>query len=142
MEPDGIVRFTAQNRPAGNPQSGHGTAAGKAGIMAEPVIVGSGRAMMPDCSLTKLRTRNPGGSASKDYPDNAGAVPDNPKVPLREDCPPAESTDNGRVALYLRVSTEDQDLAGQERDLRTEAERRGWTVAAAYSEKVSGTGKV
>ena len=46
------------------------------------------------------------------------------------------------VALYLRVSTEDQDLAGQERDLRTEAERRGWSVAALYAEKVSATGKV
>ncbi|MGD0250875.1 MAG: recombinase family protein [Thermoplasmata archaeon] len=47
-----------------------------------------------------------------------------------------------RVALYLRVSTEDQDLAGQERDLRVEAGRQGWTVSTAYAEKVSGTGKV
>jgi DNA invertase Pin-like site-specific DNA recombinase len=46
------------------------------------------------------------------------------------------------AALYLRVSTEDQDLAGQERDLRTECTRRGWEVAAVYSEKVSGTGRV
>ncbi|MCI4316969.1 MAG: recombinase family protein [Thermoplasmata archaeon] len=46
------------------------------------------------------------------------------------------------AALYLRVSTEDQDLAGQERDLRAEAARRGWEVAAVYSEKVSGTGRV
>lgn len=46
------------------------------------------------------------------------------------------------VALYLRVSTEDQDLAGQERDLRAEAERRGWEVTAVYAEKVSGTGRV
>jgi DNA invertase Pin-like site-specific DNA recombinase len=47
-----------------------------------------------------------------------------------------------RVALYLRVSTEDQDLAGQERDLRTYAESQGWPVTAAYHEKVSGTGRV
>lgn len=40
------------------------------------------------------------------------------------------------------MRTEDQDLAGQERDLRTEAERRGWTVVAVYAEKVSATGKV
>ncbi|MHB1887207.1 MAG: recombinase family protein, partial [Acidimicrobiales bacterium] len=46
------------------------------------------------------------------------------------------------AALYLRVSTEDQDLAGQERDLRAEASRRGWEVLAVYAEKVSGTGKV
>jgi putative DNA-invertase from lambdoid prophage Rac len=46
------------------------------------------------------------------------------------------------VALYARVSTEDQDLAGQERELRREAERRGWYVVEAYREKVSGTGKV
>jgi site-specific DNA recombinase len=47
-----------------------------------------------------------------------------------------------QVALYLRVSTEEQDLAGQERDLRAEAERRGWTVAVVYAEKVSGTGRI
>lgn len=46
-----------------------------------------------------------------------------------------------RVALYCRVSTVDQDLVGQERELREEAARRGWTVAAVYSEKVSATGK-
>jgi DNA invertase Pin-like site-specific DNA recombinase len=47
-----------------------------------------------------------------------------------------------KAALYLRVSTEDQDLAGQERDLRIECARRNWDVAAIYSEKVSGTGRV
>jgi DNA invertase Pin-like site-specific DNA recombinase len=49
---------------------------------------------------------------------------------------------DAQVALYLRVSTEDQDLAGQERDHRQETERRGWVVAAVYSETVSGTGRV
>jgi len=53
---------------------------------------------------------------------------------------PGPSTN--RAALYLRVSTEDQDLAGQERDLRTYAESQGWSVGAAYREKVSGTGRV
>jgi DNA invertase Pin-like site-specific DNA recombinase len=47
-----------------------------------------------------------------------------------------------RAALYLRVSTEDQDLAGQERDLRAYAAARGWEIAQVYAEKVSGTGKV
>lgn len=46
------------------------------------------------------------------------------------------------VAIYARVSSEEQDLAGQERDLQTEAERRGWPVVETYREKVSGTGKV
>ena len=46
------------------------------------------------------------------------------------------------AALYLRVSTEDQSLEGQERELREGAARRGWAVVAAYKEKVSGTGKV
>lgn len=50
--------------------------------------------------------------------------------------------DQAGTALYLRVSTEDQDLAGQRRELEAEAARRGWTVAAIYEEKVSGTGKV
>jgi DNA invertase Pin-like site-specific DNA recombinase len=48
----------------------------------------------------------------------------------------------GRVALYLRVSSEEQDLAGQERDLRAEVERRGWIVTATYAEKASATGHV
>lgn len=46
------------------------------------------------------------------------------------------------VALYLRVSSDEQDLAGQERDLRAEVQRRGWTLAAVYAEKVTGTGRV
>jgi DNA invertase Pin-like site-specific DNA recombinase len=57
------------------------------------------------------------------------------------DSPPAQDVSIGTV-LYLRVSTEDQDLAGQERELGQEAARRGWAVAAIYAEKVSGTGKV
>lgn len=56
---------------------------------------------------------------------------------------PADSDSRSvRVALYLRVSTEDQDLAGQERELRTFVGARGWEVAGVYSEKVSGTGRV
>lgn len=47
-----------------------------------------------------------------------------------------------RVALYLRVSSEEQDLAGQERDLRAEAERREWSVVSVYAEKVTGTGRL
>lgn len=55
-------------------------------------------------------------------------------------------TDPGCVrataALYVRVSTQDQDLLGQERELRSEAKMRGWSVVTIYSEKVSGTGKI
>ncbi len=47
-----------------------------------------------------------------------------------------------RAAIYARVSTEDQDLEGQLRDLRRYADARGWEVGAVYSEKVTGTGKV
>jgi DNA invertase Pin-like site-specific DNA recombinase len=46
------------------------------------------------------------------------------------------------VVLYLRVSTPDQDLAGQARDLEEYATRRGWKIAARYQEKVSGTGTI
>jgi hypothetical protein len=45
-------------------------------------------------------------------------------------------------ALYFRVSTEDQDLAGQKRKLGGKAARRDWKVAADYAGKVSGSGKV
>lgn len=74
-----------------------------------------------------------------------------PRGALSEPAPAANTTatdtplsheSRNRCAVYLRVSTEDQDLAGQERDLRGEAERRRWTVAKVYAEKVSGTGKV
>lgn len=54
----------------------------------------------------------------------------------------AETDGECGAALYLRVSTEDQDLAGQERELRVECARRGWGVVAVYGEKVTGTGKV
>ncbi|EQD71965.1 protein containing Resolvase [mine drainage metagenome] len=53
-----------------------------------------------------------------------------------------EPTPGGHVALYLRVSTADQDLDGQALDFGNEASSRRWTVVSTYAEKVSGTGKV
>jgi DNA invertase Pin-like site-specific DNA recombinase len=47
-----------------------------------------------------------------------------------------------RAAIYARVSTEGQDLAGQERDLQRDVERRGWSLIETYREKVTGTGKI
>src|SRR4051812_8918239 len=47
-----------------------------------------------------------------------------------------------RVALYLRVSTEDQNLDGQEHELRELAGGRGWNVVAVYQEKISGAAGV
>lgn len=44
------------------------------------------------------------------------------------------------VALYVRVSTPDQDLEGQERELLTEAHRREWVPVQTFREKVSATG--
>jgi DNA invertase Pin-like site-specific DNA recombinase len=44
-----------------------------------------------------------------------------------------------RAALYVRVSTDGQDLAHQEADLRRELERRGWELAGVYAETVSGS---
>lgn len=46
------------------------------------------------------------------------------------------------VVLYLRVSTEDQDLEGQKRELLAYASTRGWTPIGAYEEKTSASGKV
>ena len=60
-----------------------------------------------------------------------------PPVPPRE----AVGKNGPGAALYLRVSTEEQDLRGQERDLRAEVDRRGWIVVHVYQEKVSGTGR-
>jgi DNA invertase Pin-like site-specific DNA recombinase len=44
-----------------------------------------------------------------------------------------------RIALYLRVSTGDQTIENQQRDLREAAERRGWAIAEVYrDEGISG----
>ena len=40
-----------------------------------------------------------------------------------------------RVALYLRVSTSEQTIENQRRELAQVAERRGWTVAAIYQDE-------
>src|SRR5918911_2833047 len=39
-----------------------------------------------------------------------------------------------RVALYLRVSTTEQTVQNQRRELEQVAERRGWTVTAVYED--------
>lgn len=46
------------------------------------------------------------------------------------------------TALYLRVSTADQDLEGQERILREYARTRGWDVSCVFAEKIPASGKV
>lgn len=46
------------------------------------------------------------------------------------------------AAIYARVSTTDQDLGGQVRDLEHEVARRGLALVAKYLEKVSATGRV
>ena len=43
-----------------------------------------------------------------------------------------------RVAIYTRVSTVDQSDEGQEHELLEFAQRRGWTVAEVYKDKISG----
>src|SRR5439155_16462846 len=40
-----------------------------------------------------------------------------------------------RVALYLRVSTGDQTIENQERDLREAAQRRGWQIVEVYQDE-------
>ena len=51
--------------------------------------------------------------------------------------------ENGRrrVAIYCRVSTSDQDVARQERDLLAYAERAGYEVIAIHKETLSGIRK-
>ena len=39
-----------------------------------------------------------------------------------------------RVALYIRVSTADQNTHNQRRELEAVAERHGWEVAAVYED--------
>jgi hypothetical protein len=42
-----------------------------------------------------------------------------------------------RVAIYVRASTLEQDLAGQRKGMLDEARRRGWKVTAVYAEAKS-----
>jgi len=45
-----------------------------------------------------------------------------------------------RAALYLRVSTTDQDTTRQERELRAVAEARGWEIVEVYADNgISGS---
>ena len=46
-----------------------------------------------------------------------------------------------RVALYLRVSTDDQTVANQERELREVADRAGWAITAVYKDEGVSGGK-
>lgn len=39
-----------------------------------------------------------------------------------------------RAALYLRVSTDEQTVENQERELRQAAERAGWTITAVFTD--------
>ncbi len=40
-----------------------------------------------------------------------------------------------RAVLYLRVSTGDQTVANQRRELEAAAEQRGWTITATYADE-------
>ncbi|MDR3528681.1 MAG: recombinase family protein [Rhizomicrobium sp.] len=45
-----------------------------------------------------------------------------------------------RVALYLRVSTDDQTIENQRRELEAVAERHGWEIVATYKDEgISGS---
>ena len=45
-----------------------------------------------------------------------------------------------RVALYLRVSTSEQTIVNQRRELEAVAERHGWQVVAVFKDEgISGT---
>jgi putative DNA-invertase from lambdoid prophage Rac len=44
----------------------------------------------------------------------------------------------GQVAIYCRVSTDDQSCERQERDLRAFAKRAGHKIAAVFKETASG----
>lgn len=46
---------------------------------------------------------------------------------------------NPRVAIYIRVSTQDQSLDLQRRELTQFAKARGWKIHKVYEDKLSGT---
>jgi len=46
-----------------------------------------------------------------------------------------------KVAVYTRVSTQDQSTKAQESELREFAKNRGWEITRVYSDTISGTAK-
>ena len=42
---------------------------------------------------------------------------------------------NRRVALYVRVSTDQQTIKNQQRELEAVAERHGWSVVAVFKDQ-------
>ena len=48
----------------------------------------------------------------------------------------------GQVAIYCRVSTDDQSCERQERDLRAFAKRAGHKIVAVFKETASGADSV
>lgn len=79
----------------------------------------------------------------------ASAAP-RPRPPRAPVGPPAPASETGtlvrktqnprRVALYLRVSTDEQTTENQERELRQVAERAGWEIVAVFrDEGISGS---
>jgi DNA invertase Pin-like site-specific DNA recombinase len=49
-------------------------------------------------------------------------------------------TDGKRIALYLRVSTSEQTVENQRRELRVVASRHGWNIVAVFKDEgISGT---
>jgi DNA invertase Pin-like site-specific DNA recombinase len=46
---------------------------------------------------------------------------------------------NGMTAIYMRVSTDDQRLDSQQRELKRYCQHRGWTNLHFYADKLSGS---
>jgi DNA invertase Pin-like site-specific DNA recombinase len=45
-----------------------------------------------------------------------------------------------RVAIYARVSTDEQTVANQQRELQAVADRHGWQIVATFTDEgISGT---
>lgn len=77
-------------------------------------------------------------TARQSPPGGAGAPPP-AAVDAHPNAQPPKKYPQRRVALYLRVSTDEQTIANQERELRDIAARAGWEIAAVYrDEGISG----
>lgn len=74
-------------------------------------------------------------------PQTPPGVVGSPGPAAGDDHPPATATKKHtrRAALYLRVSTDEQTIANQQRELEAVAARAGWQIVAVYKDEgVSG----
>ena len=57
---------------------------------------------------------------------------------MSDHCVNRSMNQNQRIVTYLRISTDQQSVDAQRLELAEYASRRGWSLAAEYTDQISG----